>query len=151
MREEIMERIIKSQRRVNRVVRDGNVESWVNLTQTVPQLKCLFYISRHGRLNLSGLAAGIHVTPANVTGIVERLVEQEYLTRIPDSDDRRVLWLRLTDKAEALLANLREGRASKMREVLERLSMEELSEVDHAMDILARAAKAVKEGDVKNG
>jgi DNA-binding MarR family transcriptional regulator len=29
---------------------------------TIPQMKCLFYISRHGRINLSGLAAGIHVT-----------------------------------------------------------------------------------------
>jgi DNA-binding MarR family transcriptional regulator len=132
---------------MNRFVRGGNVDAWVNLTLTVPQLKCLCYISRHGKINLSGLAAGIKVTPANVTGIVERLVEQGMLTRVPDTGDRRILWLRVTDKGESLLSGLREGRAGKMRELLERLSMEELSEVDHAMSILAGAAKAIERGE----
>ena len=142
MREDLIAQIIETQRRMNRVIRERTLDPWVNLNLTVPQLKSLFYVSRHGRVNLSGLASGIRVTPANVTGIVDRLVEQELLTRLPDADDRRVLWLRLTKKGEALVANLREVRASEMRKILNRLSTENLATLARASDVLAQAAEA---------
>jgi DNA-binding MarR family transcriptional regulator len=134
MKEELIEKVIKSRRRMNRFIREGSVESWINLNLTIPQMKCLTYISRHGKTNLSGLAAGIHVTPANVTGIIDRLVDQGYVARIPDS----------------ALSNLREGRSGKMRELLECLSDNELSIVSQAFDILAGAVSKVKESDDKN-
>jgi DNA-binding MarR family transcriptional regulator len=151
MREEIITQIIEIQRRMNRVIRKRTLDSWVKLRLTIPQLKSLFYISRHERVNLSGLASGIRVTPANVTGIVDRLVEQELLTRIPDPDDRRILWLRVTKKGEALLANLREGRASEMRSILGRLSTDDLSVLARALDVLARAAEVTeREGPLED-
>ena len=97
MKEELIEKVIKSRRRMNRFIREGSVESWINLNLTIPQMKCLTYISRHGKSNLSGLAAGIHVTPANVTGIIDRLVDQGYVARNPDSADRRVMRLGVTE------------------------------------------------------
>ena len=133
MKEELIEKVIKSRRRMNRFIREGSVESWINLNLTIPQMKCLTYISRHGKTNLSGLAAGIHVTPANVTGIIDRLVDQGYVARIPDSADRRVMWLGVTEKGESTLSNLREGRSGKMRELLECLSDNELSIVSQAL------------------
>lgn len=144
MREELIAQIIEAQRRMNRVIREHTLDSWVKLSLTIPQLKSLFYISRHGRVNLSGLASGIRVTPANVTGIVDRLVEQELLTRVPDPDDRRIQWLRLTGKGEALLDNLREGRASEMHRILDRLSTDDLSVLARALDVLARAAEVTE-------
>ena len=150
MKEELIEKVIKSRRRMNRFIREGSVESWINLNLTIPQMKCLTYMSRHGKTNLSGLAAGIHVTPANVTGIIDRLVDQGYVARIPDSADRRVMWLGVTEKGESTLSNLREGRSGKMRELLECLSDNELSIVSQAFDILAGAESKVKESDDKN-
>ena len=144
MREELIAQIMEMQRRFNQVIRERTLDSWVKLALTIPQLKSLFYISRHGRVNLSGLASGIRVTPANVTGIVDRLVEQGLLRRIPDPDDRRIIWLRLTEKGEALVANLREGRASEMHRILDRLSTDDLSLLARTLDMLARAAEAAE-------
>jgi DNA-binding MarR family transcriptional regulator len=144
VREELIAQIMEMQRRFNQVIRERTLDSWVKLTLTIPQLKSLFYISRHGRVNLSGLASGIRVTPANVTGIVDRLVEQGLLRRIPDPDDRRIIWLRLTEKGEALVANLREGRASEMHRILDGLSTDDLSLLARSLDMLARAAEAAE-------
>jgi len=141
VREDLIGQIVEAQRQMNRVIRERTLDPWVNLNLTVPQLKSLFYVSRHGRVNLSGLASGIRVTPANVTGIADRLVEQELLTRLPDADDRRVLWLRVTEKGEALLANLREVRASEMRKILDRLTTENLGMLARAFGVLAEAAE----------
>ena len=148
MREEIIMQIIETQRLVNRVVKGSTLDSWLQLNLTIPQLKSLFYISRHQKVNLSGLAAGIHVTPANVTGIVDRLLEQELLTRTSDLNDRRILWLRVTDKAEALLSSLREGRTSRWHEILDCLTTEELNSIARDFDILSKAAEAIERGTV---
>jgi DNA-binding MarR family transcriptional regulator len=150
MRKEDIERVIQSRRRINHFIREGSVELWINMNLTIPQMKCLCYISRHGRINLSGLAAGIHVTPANVTGIIDRLVEQGLVDRIADNADRRVLWLSVTEKGEAMLSNLREGKAGRMRELLETLSDKELSVVSEAFDILAAAVDKLEGEDIKN-
>jgi DNA-binding MarR family transcriptional regulator len=147
---EEIEKVIQSRRRVNHFIREGSVELWINMNLTIPQMKCLCYISRHGRINLSGLAAGIHVTPANVTGIIDRLVEQGLVDRIPDNADRRVLWLSVTEKGESMLSNLREGKSGKMRELLEKLSDNELSVVSEAFAILAGTVDKLEEGDIKN-
>lgn len=139
--EELIAQIIEAQRRMNRVIRERTLDSWVKLNLTIPQLKSLFYVSRHGRVNLSGLASGIRVTPANVTGIADRLVEQGLLTRTPDPDDRRVSWLRATDKGKTLINDLREGRAQEMRRILDKLTEEELSTVARGFELVARAAE----------
>jgi DNA-binding MarR family transcriptional regulator len=142
VREELVVQIIEAQRRMNRVIRERTLDSWVKLNLTIPQLKSLFYISRHGKVNPSGLASGIRVTPANVTGIVDRLIEQGLLTRTPDPDDRRISWLRVTDSGKTLINDLREGRAQEMRRTLGKLNEEELSIVAHGFELVAAAAEA---------
>jgi DNA-binding MarR family transcriptional regulator len=144
MREKLTRRIIELRRQVNWVVRERTLDSWVNLTLTIPQLKFLFYVSRHGKVNPSGLASGIRVTPANVTGIVERLVEQGLLTRTPDPDDRRISWLTVADRGKTLINDLREGRAKEMRKILDNLTEEELSLVACGLELLARAAEVTE-------
>ena len=141
MREELIAQIIEVQHRMNRAIRERTLDSWVKLNLTIAQLKSLFYISRHGRVNLSGLASGIRVTPANVTGIVDRLVEQGLLTRTTDPDDRRVSWLTVTDKGKTLTNDLREGRAQEMRRILDKLTEEELSTVARGFELVVGAAE----------
>ena len=150
MREETIAKVVRLWRRVNHFMREGSVESWINLNLTIPQMKCLIYILRHEN-QFKRLAAGIHVTSANVTGIIDRLVEQGLVARIQDSADRRVLWLSVTQKGESMLASLKEGKTGRMRELLERLSDKELAIVEQAFDILAGAVDSIKEGDDGNG
>lgn len=142
MSEELIQQIIGLRRQLNRVMRDRTLDSWMKLNATVPQLKSLFYVSRYGKINITGLASGLNVTPANVTGIVERLVEQDLLSRTSDQDDRRVLWLEVTNKGKSLIDELREGRANEMRKILDKLTAEELAIVAHGFDLLVKAAAA---------
>lgn len=139
--EELIAQIIEAQRRMNRVIRDRTLDSWVKLDLTIPQLKSLFYVSGHGKVNPSGLASGIRVTPANVTGIVDRLVEQGLLIRSADADDRRISWLTVTEKGKTLINDLREGRAQEMRRILDKLTEEELAMVAHGFQLVATAAE----------
>jgi DNA-binding MarR family transcriptional regulator len=152
MREKLTRQIIESHRLVNRAVRERTHDSWVKLDLTVPQLKSLFYVSWHRKVKPSALASGIRVTPANVTGIVDRLVQHGLLIRSADANDRRVSWLTLTDKGKTLINDLREGRAQEMRRILDRLTEEELAIVAHGFELVAAVAE-ISEGKEpsKNG
>jgi DNA-binding MarR family transcriptional regulator len=147
-REELTDRIIELRRHTNRIIRDHALDSWVELSLTTPQLKSLLYVTRHGKVNLSGLASGIRVTPANVTGIVERLVQQGLLTRTPDRDDRRVLWLEVTAKGKELVEDLREGKVREIRKILANLGDEELCTVARGFELLAKAAESAEKEEL---
>ena len=150
MREKLTRRIVDLHRRLNRAIRERTLDSWVKLDLTIPQLKSLFYVSGHGKVNPSALASGIRVTPANVTGIVDRLVEQGLLIRTADADDRRVSWLTVTDKGKTLINDLREGRAQEMRRILDKLTEAELATVVRGFELVTTAAE-VSEGKEPSG
>jgi DNA-binding MarR family transcriptional regulator len=72
------------------------------------------------------LARDLDVTPGNVTGIVDRMVEQGLVSRKPDPEDRRVVWLAATEKGRELLSNLFEADTQCSIRILEHMSLEDL-------------------------
>ena len=143
---ELIREIIKLQRRVNRAMRQYAPDAWMELNLTIPQLKSLFFIANQGETNFSRLATALGVTPSNVTGIIDRLVEQELVIRQENPQDRRMLMLRATDKGEALVSDLRERSIGHMSDLLARLNPAELAAVKQGLTLLIRVAEA-KSGD----
>ena len=113
----------------------------MDLSLTIGQLKSLFFIDFEGSTNFKKLATALGVTPPNVTGIVDHLVEQGLVSREENSDDRRMLVLKTTDKGKALLAKLRESSKNQMSGVLARLNLVELSALARSLVALADAAE----------
>ncbi len=140
-RAELIDRALDLDRQVHRFVRRQSSEAWMQLNLTVPQLKTLFYVSNENGTTPGKLAAALQVTPSNVTGIIDRLVEQGLLSRQGSPEDRRVLRLGSTEKGEGLLADLRERRTSSLREILFGLSREELGSLVSGLAALARSAQ----------
>ena len=126
-------------REVHRFLRRQSFQAWMKLEMTVPQIKTLFYISNERETNSRELAAALQVTASNVTGIVDRLVEQGLLSRQTKPGDRRVIMLKTTEKGESILSDLRERRISSLRDILGDLSSEELDELVRGLTALARS------------
>lgn len=74
---------------------------------TFPQWFIVKSLRRDGRRTAKELADILGVTPANVTGIVDRLERDGLVTRSRGNEDRRVVYVRLTEaghrKAEEIL------------------------------------------------
>jgi DNA-binding MarR family transcriptional regulator len=144
-RSDLISEIIKLEHRANRLIRQHSLDAWMELNLTIPQLKSLFFIANYPSTNSSKLAAALGVTPSNVTGIVDRLVEQGLVSRQENPEDRRALVLKVTEKGEAILSDLRERRTSKMLGILGRMSMEELSYLARGLSSLVKAAEIGEE------
>ncbi len=141
-KKKLIEEIIELQRRLNRALRQDEPDVWRGLNLTIAQLKSLFFIANEGSINARKLAAALGVTPADVTGVVDRLVARGLVSRTEDPEDRRMLLLRATGEGEALVTNLRGtiiGRASK---VLARMSVDELFTLAQGLTSLVKAAEA---------
>ncbi len=143
-RAQLIKEIVELQRRINRDMRQHTLDAWMDLNLTIPQLKSLFFIANQQTTHFTKLALALGVTPSNVTGIIDRLVEQGLVSRQENPEDRRMLMLRVTDKGEAIIANLRERRASHTSEILTHLSLEELNSVSKGLVLLIRAAEVHK-------
>ena len=139
---ELISEVIELDRRIHRVIRRHSADAWMNLNLTVPQIKTLFFVSNQRDTNPTKLATALQVTPPNVTGIVDRLVEQGLMTRQDNPEDRRALVLRITEKGESILSDLRERRTSIMREILDYLSAKELSCLVDGLSKLAGVTNA---------
>jgi DNA-binding MarR family transcriptional regulator len=149
-RQERVRRIVELERRANRLLRQYPFDAWMDLSITTAQLRSLFFIENEGVTNFTKLAAALGVTSSNVTGIVDRLVEQELVSRSENPEDRRVLLLSVTEKGKTLLNSLRESRIRQMSEVLTPLSAEELSILARAFTILVEAAEAHQQEATRN-
>ena len=128
--------IIDLQRRLNWALNRYATDAWLSLNLTVAQLKSLFFIATEGGTNSRELAKALRVTPSNVTGIVDRLVQQGMVSRKENPDDRRMLQLRATDQGEKLLADLRERRTGHLSHALERLGLDELNTIARGLAML---------------
>jgi DNA-binding MarR family transcriptional regulator len=138
---ELVNRIIEDQRVLNRFLGQYEPDVWMDLNLTIAQVKCLFFISNHDDVNFRILARALKVTPSNVTGIIDRLSEQDLVLREDNPQDRRMLMLKLTSKGEKLISNLRERRITQMLAVLNSLPENELKIILEGFALIARAVK----------
>jgi DNA-binding MarR family transcriptional regulator len=74
----------------------------VEFDTTLPQFDVMAALFRQADgLKMSALSEALMVSNGNVTGIVERLVEQGLVERAPVETDRRVTLVRLTQRGRA--------------------------------------------------
>ena len=108
---------------------------------TLPQLAILDLLNRSGELSMSDMARFMNVTTAAMTGIIDRLVRDGYVMRIPDPDDRRVIKIKLTAKGSSAAKNILEQRRRLITKIFGVLSRDEREEY---IKILTRIQDGLK-------
>jgi DNA-binding MarR family transcriptional regulator len=149
VKQEIVEELIELQRKIDHDRRQYELDAWMSLNLGIGQLKTLFFISNRGATTTGKLATALKVTPTNVTGIIDRLLEKDLITRIGDPDDRRVLVLRTTPKGDELVAELRQKRRERMTELFNQLSDKDAETVAQGLKIMVKAIEAKQEEAAK--
>jgi DNA-binding MarR family transcriptional regulator len=108
------------------------------------QVSLLFQISRHRGIGVRGLAALERMSPAAMSGYVDRLERAGLVQRTPDSKDRRRHGLSVTAEGERVLRSVKSRRTAWLAARLEHLSPEELDAIDAAVEPLLRLLEDVE-------
>ncbi|MBN1190819.1 MAG: MarR family transcriptional regulator [Dehalococcoidales bacterium] len=138
---ELINQIIDLQRQTNKVMGHFAAEPWIELGLTIAQLKSLFFIVDKEKTSFKKLAEALRVTPPNVTGIVDRLVEQGLVSRTENPEDRRIMLLQATQKGQDLLSTLKTNNKIQMSTILDQLNKEELSSLALGLNALSKAVR----------
>jgi DNA-binding MarR family transcriptional regulator len=141
--EQLIADIMVVQRRLRSLFAADRSDPLFSSHLTLSQLKILMLLFRHGTLTGGELARLLGVGLATSSGMIDRLVVQDLVTRSEDLHDRRVRRIGLTKTGSRLIGSIVDAGQERMRTLLSRLSAEELEIVSQATTLLVKAASAV--------
>jgi DNA-binding MarR family transcriptional regulator len=125
-------RCIGSQRLVQRGVSQGH-------------LHIVSMLERHGGMPMNRIADVLDVSLSAATGIVDRMEERGLIERTRLADDRRVVFVRVTEQGRRMLEELEVVRSEMLRSVLERLEPERLQALAESLRDVRRAVETAME------
>jgi DNA-binding MarR family transcriptional regulator len=114
--------------------------AWLTVDLTMPQLKALMCVAHNNGAPSGQIARRLGVGLSTITGIVDRLAEQDLVTRQEDVEDRRITRVRPTARGRALVDSLMQYRNEVISAILSRLDEHQLEVVETAFTYLAEAA-----------
>jgi DNA-binding MarR family transcriptional regulator len=100
------------------------------------QVTLLVAIKYAPGIGVNELAERERMSPAGMSGHVERLVKAGYVTRTPNESDRRRIGLTLTEEGKRILRNVRSRRTVWLARRLGHLGPDELAAIDAAIEPL---------------
>jgi DNA-binding MarR family transcriptional regulator len=100
---------------------------------------------RQGASSPGELARLWQVTPAVITGVIDRLERRELVRREPDPDDRRRLRLALTETGLAASMLVERVLTEELAAQLSQSTPQELAELGRALELLQRTFAALEE------
>ena len=109
------------------------------------QLNALMHLYYQGMCGVSDIGERLGVTNGAASQLVDRLVQQDLLTRAEDASDRRVRQIQLTPKGRALIEAGIEARQRWMQELTSALTPEQQNSIGAALTTLTKAAKRLEE------
>jgi len=123
-------------RRLNALIREC-----IDTELTLDQFLTLRYIHKNKSCTASELSEIFCVNKSATTAITSRLVDKQYITRVQDDKDRRVVSFRLSEKGTQVL----EAAASRIHELLEGfISQFTQEEIDQFLTLYEKLASIIK-------
>jgi DNA-binding MarR family transcriptional regulator len=93
---------------------------------TEPQFQALMLLVENGPMLMRKMSDEMLVTPANVTGIMDRLEEKSLVRRMPGKGDRRATIIEITSDGKALYGRVAIKKADMLQNALATFTKEEL-------------------------
>lgn len=118
-------------------------EIYENLTND--QLYLLRYIFQNGKCTTTELAEAFYVNKSAITAIISRLVEKKLVERSQDQDDRRIVYLTLTEDGRNLYLKM-DAKVHKIVEsFITQFDQQEISQFIKTYEKLANILKIMME------
>ncbi|HEX7368557.1 MAG TPA: MarR family transcriptional regulator [Candidatus Saccharimonadales bacterium] len=113
------------------------------------QIELLSTIKHLQPVSFKQVAQQLCLTPGAVSQLADPLIDQEFISRETDPNDRRMQCLRLSKKGEKVLQTIEKRRQAGMNHVIESLTTEELTVWARVQEKLITHLKAGTTKDTK--
>jgi DNA-binding MarR family transcriptional regulator len=141
-REALLHRVAAADERMRALIANDRTNPLFSVNLTMQQLKVLMLLSQHDGIASADLTRRLGVSLATLSGIVDRLVAQGYVTRTEDQHDRRIRRIHLSPAGREILTELNDGGTKAQRRLLDRLDDETLGMLASVLERVAEVAVA---------
>ncbi|GID94828.1 hypothetical protein Adi01nite_42400 [Amorphoplanes digitatis] len=138
--ERLIADIMGAQERLQHLFAHDRSDPLFSSQLTMPQLKILLLLYRMGDTSGRELAGLLGVSLATMSGMVDRLVAHDLVTRAEDAHDRRVRRITLSGHGAEMIGKIITAGLEKQARLLRRLSPEELRAVHDGLHAMVRVA-----------
>lgn len=142
-REALTAAIAEDEAALIRLFARGQFTALLRTTLTMQQLKVLLLLHLEGSLISHELAQALDVSPASVTGLIDRLTDRGLVERVADPTDRRTRRIRATSQGAALVDELIAEGAGHRSALLSRMDDTSVRAVATAFSALRDAAEQI--------
>ena len=129
----VVKEIVESIRRLYRAVYQDSAKMSRRFGLTSSQSGVLRTLFDRGPLSSADLSRSLFVTPANITGIIDRLEKKGFVERVRKEGDRRVALITLTDTGLELSQQLPDPIEKKLTSGLAHLDEESVANLNESM------------------
>jgi DNA-binding MarR family transcriptional regulator len=130
-------------RKIRHALEEKEPSPWLRMSLSRGQLRILVLLSTATPMSPGSVADALGVPKANVTEIIERLVEQGLVKREPNPQDRRSHNLTITKKGKAEVEQLREWSTRRIEKVFERIPEAKLELLAASLEDMLNAAQSM--------
>jgi DNA-binding MarR family transcriptional regulator len=127
-------RIVSALRRIIRSVDIYSRKLNSKLGLTTPQLLCLHILNEENTMTLSQLTKKVNLSGSTVNGIVDRLEAKKYLQRKRSTEDRRKVYLYMTELGKNILKDAPLQLQDKLSSELSKLPEKEQLNITEAFE-----------------
>jgi DNA-binding MarR family transcriptional regulator len=114
---------------------------------TMPQMVTLFAIRDAQTCRMSELADVTQQSAGTLTGIVDRLIEDNLVGRVRDLEDRRVVQVTLTPAGEERVTRVEQARHEDMDRMLQHFDLGQLGDLKCLLSLLLSGLHEMLSGD----
>ncbi|WHT16609.1 MarR family transcriptional regulator [Crossiella sp. CA-258035] len=143
-RSQLIDSLMAAQRQLRALAASDHGNPLFSINLTMQQLRLLLVVSIQGPRSSQELTHELKVSPATVTGLVDRLVAHGYVQRREDPNDRRIRRIEPTKEGHELIARLDDAGSTHFRGLLDRLDAEDLLALDRVIRRLVELAHEEK-------
>ena len=124
---------------------------WIQLQMTndeehdlsMRQLSALQFIDGT-ETTLGDVARNLNVTPAVVTGLIDRLERRGYVRRVASVFDRRRVYIELTTAGEDVRDHAEDQLAKRLEDLLSKLSDDEVAALEEGLRVMEKVMASVE-------
>ncbi|RUR20545.1 MarR family transcriptional regulator [Legionella sp. km535] len=110
---------------------------------TIPQIVCLYEIYENGRMTISSLSKKIYLSMSTIVGVIDRLEEKQFVNRTRDIQDRRIIYIDITEKGKEFVAAAPYLLHNRLNDNLQVLTEEEQITLADSIDLLVNLLKDI--------
>lgn len=127
---------------VNHLLKQGMKEMFRDYELTIPQLGVVHVLMKKEKAKVSEISDQLKLKDSTVSGILDRLEAQGLVERTRSKEDRRVVYVRLSDKFKALHSDLHNRMNEYVEILLSNAGEEELSKIIDGLGTLKRVLES---------